>query len=227
MGEAENYILKVIDLNVEINKQPILNHISFKVQRGASLAIVGPNGAGKTMLFRSLLNLIPYSGKIEWAKGVRIGYVPQNVSVKDIPLSVKEFLSYRDHVSYEKALSDARLNPDVKDKPLSALSGGELRRVLVAWALLDKPTVLLFDEPTAGVDMGGEESIFLMLSELKKKMNITLLLITHDLHLVREYTDTLIGLNKCLTYYGDSQRIVDPELQHRIYGQTVCLGEVS
>jgi zinc transport system ATP-binding protein len=96
MEKPDDYILKVTNLKVEIQKQIILENLTFKVKKGTTLAIVGPNGAGKTMLFRTLLNLVPYTGKIEWEEKVKIGYVPQNVSVKDIPISVKEFLSYKD-----------------------------------------------------------------------------------------------------------------------------------
>ena len=224
MGELDDYILKVSDLRVEIQNQIILEKINFKLKRGTTLAIVGPNGAGKTMLFRTLLNLVPYSGKIEWEQKVKIGYVPQNVSVKDIPISVREFLSYRSNANVEEALTAVKLDDrNIQDKTLGVLSGGQMRRVLIAWALIDHPNVLLFDEPTVGVDVGGEESIFFMLSELKKKRNITMLLITHDIHLVKEYTDELLGLNKCMTFFGDSQQIAEPSLQQRIYGETVCL----
>ncbi len=224
MGTTDDYILRVTDLRVEIQNQVILENLNFRIKKGASLAIVGPNGAGKTMLFRTLLNLVPYSGKIEWQGKVKLGYVPQNVSVKDIPISVKEFLSYKETVEVEKALSSVNLGDSaIADKSLSVLSGGQLRRVLIAWALTDNPDVLLFDEPTVGVDVGGEESVFFMLSELKKERNITMLLITHDIHLVKEYTDQLLGINKCMTYFGDSRQIVEPALQQKIYGETVCL----
>jgi zinc transport system ATP-binding protein len=224
MEYADDYILKVTNLKVEIQNQIILENLTFKVKKGTTLAIVGPNGAGKTVFFRTLLNLVPYTGKIDWAGKVKLGYVPQNVSVKDIPISVKEFLSYKDVVDVKAALAAVKLDdPAVPDKTLAVLSGGQMRRVLIAWALLDNPDVLLFDEPTVGVDVGGEESVFSMLSELKRKRNITMLLITHDVHLVKEYTDELLGLNKCVTYFGDSQQIVEPSLQQKIYGETVCL----
>jgi zinc transport system ATP-binding protein len=224
MEYNDDYILKVTNLKVEIQNQIILENLTFKVKKGTTLAIVGPNGAGKTVFFRTLLNLVPYSGKIDWAGKVKLGYVPQNVSVKDIPISVKEFLSYKDVVDVKAALAAVKLDdPAVPDKTLAVLSGGQMRRVLIAWALLDNPDVLLFDEPTVGVDVGGEESVFSMLSELKQKRNITMLLITHDVHLVKEYTDQLLGLNKCVTYFGDSQQIVEPSLQQKIYGETICL----
>ncbi len=224
MAESNDYFLKVTNLKVQLQKEIILENVNFKIKKGTILAIVGPNGAGKTMLFRTLLNLLPYTGKIEWSEKTRIGYVPQNVSVKDIPISVKEFLSYKKDADVKGALAAVRLNEEaVINKTLSILSGGQLRRVLIAWALIDDPSVLLFDEPTVGVDIGGEESIFSMLKDLKQKRNITILLITHDIHLVREYTDQLLALNKCTTFFGDSQQIAEPSLQQKIYGETVCL----
>jgi zinc transport system ATP-binding protein len=221
----DEYILKVSHLNVELQKQPILENVNFKLKHGTTLAIVGPNGAGKTMLFRTLLNLVPYKGAIEWAKGVKLGYVPQNVSVADVPISVKEFLTYTPGSDYESALAAVKLESSIQNKAMSILSGGQLRRVLIAWALVDGPNVLLFDEPTVGVDVGSEESIFFMLNDLKRKKDLTMLLITHDLHLVKEYTEQLLGLNKCVTFFGDSKQIAEPALQQRIYGETVCLGE--
>ncbi len=224
MTDSNGYFLQVSDLNVQFQKEIILEHVHFKIKKGTTLAIVGPNGAGKTMLFRAILNLVPYTGKIEWSEKAKIGYVPQNVSVKDIPISVKEFLSYKKGANIEDVLKAVKLNdPDIIKKTLSILSGGQLRRVLIAWALMDDPNVLLFDEPTVGVDIGGEESIFSTLRDLKQKTNITMLLITHDIHLVKEYTDQLLGLNKCTTFFGDSQQIAEPSLQQKIYGETVCL----
>lgn len=226
MGNLDEFILTVSNLKVEIQNQIILENINFRISKGTTLAIVGPNGAGKSMLFKSLLNLVPHTGEIKWDEKVKIGYVPQIVSVKDVPISVKEFLSYQHGADVEGALASVKLDvPNIINKSLIVLSGGELRRVLIAFAIVDKPDVLLLDEPTVGVDTGSEESIFAMLSNLKKQTNITMLLITHDIHLVEEYTDELLGLNKCMTFFGDSQHISEPALQQRIYGETICLAK--
>jgi zinc transport system ATP-binding protein len=225
MKDNDDYLLKVLNLSVKLQNETILDNISFKLKRGTALAVLGPNGAGKTMLFRALLNLVPYTGKIEWAEKAKIGYVPQNITVDDIPISVKEFLSFKNHADVETSLSHVRLNDkNVVGKTLGVLSGGELRRVLIAWALADNPDVLLFDEPTSGVDLGSEEPIFVMLNELKKKKGITVLLITHDIHIVREYSDYFLALNKCVTFFGESKKIMDPSIQNMIYGETVCVG---
>jgi zinc transport system ATP-binding protein len=225
MENNNDYILSVSNLSVRLQNQTILDNINFKVKKGTSLAVLGPNGAGKTVLFKALLNLMPYQGKVEWEKKVKIGYVPQNIAVGDIPISVKEFLSFRNRSDVADCLEAVRLDAgEVSDKSLGILSGGQLRRVLIAWALIDNPNVLLLDEPTTGIDIGGEEPIFVMLNELKTSNKMTILLITHDVHIVNEYSDYLLALNKCLTFFGESQEIMNPTVQRTLYGETVCAG---
>jgi zinc transport system ATP-binding protein len=124
----------------------------------------------------------------------------------------------------ENSLKKVKLNDNsILNKRLGVLSGGQLRRVLIAWALNDNPNVLLLDEPTTGVDMDSEEPIYLMLNEIKKTQKITILLITHNIHIVQEYADNLLAINKCLTFCGPSEEIAKPEIQRQIYGETVCV----
>jgi zinc transport system ATP-binding protein len=225
METQDDYILKVSNLNIEVANQKIIDNLSFEIKRGITLAIVGPNGAGKTTLFRALLNLIPYSGKVEWNGKVKIGYVPQVLSVRDVPISVKEFLSFKNESESDisTVLASVGLDGDaVKDKSMGVLSGGQLRRVLIAWAIVDKPDVLLFDEPTSGVDFDSEEAIYGMLRSLTAKNKITLLLISHDLHIVREYSDYALALNKCMVFFGESKDVMNPATQKLIYGEPIC-----
>ena len=225
MGALDNFILRVSNLSVEISDQRIIDNLSFETKRGVTLAIVGPNGAGKTTLFRALLNLIPYTGKIEWSEKVKIGYVPQILSVRDIPISVKEFLSFKNESmpDISAVLASVGLDSEaVVGKSLGVLSGGQLRRVLIAWAIVDRPDVLLFDEPTSGVDLDSEEAIYGMLKRLTAQNKITLLLISHDLHIVREYSDYALALNKCMVFFGESKEVMDPAIQKRIYGEPIC-----
>jgi zinc transport system ATP-binding protein len=225
MAESNGYILKVSNVSVKLQNQTILDSISFNVKKGTTLAILGPNGAGKTVLFRTLLNLVPHTGSIEWTEKVKIGYVPQYVTVSDVPMSVTEFLSIGNGgINIQEALSLVKLqDKNVSNKRLGVLSGGQLRRVLIAWALKEKPNVLLLDEPTTGVDMDSEEPIYLMLNEIKKTSKITIFLITHDIHIIQEYADDLLALNKCVTFCGPSQEIAKPETQRLIYGEPICV----
>ena len=224
MAEVDDYILKVSNLNVTLQNQIILNNLTFNVKKGTTLAILGPNGAGKSVLFRTLLKRLPYTGKIEWTEKTRIGYVPQNISVSDVPMTVREFLSIGKETDLTESLNMVRINDtSILNKRLGVLSGGQLRRILIAWALNDKPNVLFLDEPTTGVDMDSEEPIYLMLDEFKKTQEMTIFLITHDIHIVQEYTDDLLAINKCVTYCGPSKEIAKPATQRQIYGEPVCV----
>lgn len=224
MAEKDDYILRVSNLGVTLQNQILLDHISFDVKKGTTLAILGPNGAGKTVLFRTLLNLLPHTGTVEWGEKAKIGYVPQYVTVSDIPMSVREFLSIGDGVDLEAALEKVRLtDKNILNKRLGVLSGGQLRRVLIAWALNDHPNVLFLDEPTTGVDMDSEEPIYLMLNDIRKTEKITIFLITHNIHIVEEYTDYLLAINKCVTFCGPSAEITKPDIQRQIYGEPVCV----
>ncbi len=225
MEAQDSFILKVTNLSIEISNQKIIDNLSFKIKPGITLAIVGPNGAGKTTLFRAMLNLIPYSGKIEWSGKVKIGYVPQILSVRDIPISVREFLAYKNESEpdIKDVLASVGLDSEtIADKSLEVLSGGQLRRVLMAWAIVDKPNVLLFDEPTSGVDYDSEEAIYGMLKKLTAQNKITLLLISHDLHIVREYSDYALAINRCMVFFGESKEVMDPATQKLIYGEPIC-----
>jgi zinc transport system ATP-binding protein len=222
---TRDVLLTVSALTVKSDHNVILEDVSFGVRKGTTLAIVGPNGAGKTTLFRALLNLIPYTGKIEWSKKVRIGYVPQQFSVTDVPIAVSEFLSLKCKADFEGCLAAVGLESGTLNKKLGVLSGGEMERVLIAWAIVDKPDVLLFDEPTASVDIGSKEVVYETLSALEKETGITLLLITHDTHVVMHYSDIVLALNRGILYFGDSKKLTDPELLERIYGSGSILKE--
>jgi zinc transport system ATP-binding protein len=219
----DDFILKVSNLGVKLQNQILLDHINFNVKKGTTLAILGPNGAGKTVLLRTLLNLIPHTGKVDWTEQVKIGYVPQYVTISDIPMSVKEFLSIGNGVDLEGALEKVKLSESILNKRLGVLSGGQLRRILIAWALKDNPDVLFLDEPTTGVDMDSEEPIYLMMNDIKKTQKMTIFLITHNIHIVQEYADDLLALNKCVTFCGPATEIAKPNIQRQIYGETICV----
>jgi len=224
MADDNGDILRVSNLCVKLQNQSLIEHISFNVKKGTTLAVLGPNGAGKTVLFRTLLNRVPHTGTVEWMEKTKIGYVPQYVTVSDVPLTVREFLSIGNGANVENVLNKVRLtDKSIQNKRLCVLSGGQLRRVLIAWALIDNPNVLLLDEPTTGVDMDSEEPIYLLLNEIKKQQKITIFLITHNIHIVQEYTDALLAINKYVTFCGPSADIVRHDIQQQIYGEPVCV----
>src|SRR2546428_9502329 len=125
---APTDVLRVANLGVRLDHTPILEDVSFHVRRGTTLAIVGPNGAGKTTLFRVLLGLVPHTGTVEWSGSVRIGYVPQNFVVTDVPITVRDFLGFKSGAGFEEALASVRLRSAVLPQRLAGLSGGETQR---------------------------------------------------------------------------------------------------
>jgi zinc transport system ATP-binding protein len=229
-------ILKVKGLGVSFDESHILKDLDFSINKGDVLAIVGPNGAGKSVLFRALLGLIPYSGKMEWAPGLKIGYVPQKFSIdRELPLSTEEFLKFKNK-SHEEIIQvlqsvgigsehindpDRRrhhINEHVLNQRLGWLSGGQLQRVLIAWTLLDNPNVLLFDEPTAGIDVGGEETIYNLLKKLHDERHLTVVLISHDLNIVYKYANNVMCINKKMICYGVPSEVLDPQSLAKLYG---------
>jgi len=219
-------ILSASNLTVRVQQITILEDVSFKVGKGTTLAIVGPNGAGKTTLFKALLGLIPYTGEIKISDNVRIGYVPQQFSIPDVPITVSEFLSLKSKTDLEESLHSVGLDAKITlQKKMNVLSGGEMQRILIAWAIVDKPDVLLFDEPTTSVDIGSEEMIYETLNKLEKKLGMTILLISHDIHVVMHYSDYVLALNTNVIFYGDSKRLSDPLLLRKVFGTEVVLAK--
>lgn len=232
--DKEN-ILTVENLTVDFGDQRVLDNVNFSVAQGDVLAVIGPNGAGKTVLFRALLGLIPHSGAISWRVGVKIGYVPQKAYIeRGFPLTVSEFLSLKSDSKEEiirvlksvgigtghehAAEPEHHLTHHVINRRIGLLSGGEMQRVLIAWSLIGRPNVLLFDEPTSGIDIGGEETIYNLLHELQKKENLTIILISHDLNIVYRYANNVICLNKSQVCFGEPHAVLDPNELARVYG---------
>ena len=225
----ENIILKVKNLNVRLEKEEIIKDLSFEIKQGDVLTILGPNGAGKTVLLRTLLGVLSYKGEIEWEKEVKIGYVPQRLPfIKETPMSVEEFFELKgaSKKEIEKTLNSVGFAPHQNfggglNKNIGELSSGQFQRILIAWALIKNPDVLLFDEPTVGIDIGGEETIYTLLTKLKRERNLTILLVTHDLSVVFKFSDFVICLNKCPICQGVPKEILTPEILYKLYGEEV------
>lgn len=218
-------ILEVSNLSVSFGKQKVLDNVTFSVERDGTLAIIGPNGAGKSVLFRAILGILPYEGEVRWAPNIKIGYVPQKLFVqKDLPLTVLEFLKLKENnlSNIEKILSSVGVKkPGILKSRLGDLSGGEMQRVLIANALLGKPQVLLFDEPTSGVDLAGEETIYGLIERLKKEVDLTIIFISHELDIVYKHATDVLCLNKEKICFGVPKEVIDKETLSKMYGEDV------
>lgn len=222
----EEKILKVENLNVELEREKIICDLSFELKRGQILTILGPNGAGKTVLLKTLLGLFPFEGKIKWEKGIKIGYVPQRLPfIKDIPMSVEEFLMLKGSNFLREQIKEKieliGFKEEFLKKNIGEISSGQYQRILIAWALLGDPDVLLFDEPTTGIDISGELTVYQLLEKLKREKNLAIILVTHDLSVVFKFSDYVICLNKCPICQGTPKEAINPEILTKLYGQEV------
>ncbi len=217
---GKGIVLKVENLSVEFEGEKILENLSFEVKEGEVLTILGPNGAGKTVLLKTLLGILPFKGSIKWKPGVKTSYIPQRLPfIKDIPLSVREFFKLKGASENEmkETLNSIGLKEDILKKKIGDLSSGQFQRILVGWALISNPQVLLFDEPTTGIDIGGQESIYNLLEKLKKERDLTILLVTHDLSIVYKLATRCLCLNKQMLCYSIPRELTSERLS-QLYG---------
>lgn len=221
-----NKILKVSNLSVNLNQESIIEDLSFDVNKGQVITILGPNGAGKTVLLKSLLGVLAYKGEVVWKEGIKKSYIPTKVSLDSItPITVKEFFELKTEFSKEVSnllrwvgISDLE---NFLEKRIDHISSGEFQRLLVAWGLVGDPEVILFDEPTFGVDIGGQKSIYQLLKELKKEREATILMVTHDLNVVYNFTDYVICLSKRIYCQGHPRKVLTPKKLAELYGGEV------
>lgn len=229
----KSVILSASNLKVTVGRHILVHGVNFELAEGDILALIGPNGSGKTTVLKSLLGLMPYEGKIIWAKKMNIGYVPQRFAYDaNFPLTVSELLSLRikkisfwfhtknTHSTIIAALKNVgaeRLN----HRRIGHLSSGELQRVLLAYALINNPEILFLDEPVTGIDIEGEENFYNLVNRLNKEKRITIILVSHDLNIVYKYANEVICLNKKMLCFGPPHKTLTAGTLKEIYGQDV------
>lgn len=218
-------VLEVRRLTVSFGASPIIEDLSVSVAAGESLAIIGPTGSGKTVFFRTLIGALPYTGEIRWAQGARIGYVPQKLDIeRDLPVTGYDLLRARAHVAHtpeddiRSALDLVDLGDDVARRPIGTLSGGQFQRLLVAFAFLGRPDVLLLDEATAGIDEPGQEQLYERINRLTRERHLTVLLISHELSLVYRYANRVLCVGHGRSYVGPPTEVLTPERLEAVYG---------
>jgi zinc transport system ATP-binding protein len=185
-ANGQGTVLKVSDVSVTIEGQAILEDLSFTVVRGEILTILGPNGAGKTVLLRALLGLLPHAGSSRGARarGSAMCRSACRTSATSPQRRGLFALKRGGSVPVGELLRLVGLDAGLVRRRMGDLSSGQFQRILISWALVGDPHVLLFDEPTAGVDISGEETVYALLERVHRERNLTMLIVTHDLAVV-------------------------------------------
>lgn len=235
-------MLKLEDIDFSYQKQKVLNKINFHLKQKEFIGIIGPNGSGKSTLLKNISKLLdPDSGYIyldenllnnysykELAK--KMAVVPQDTKV-NFSFSVYELVMmgrnpYQDRwgrVSEDdkKKVQEALQLTDTekfKDKSIQNLSGGERQRVIIARAIVQEPELLLLDEPTASLDINYQRNIFDLISDLNKKLEMSVLAVSHDLNLISQYCERLILLNEGEIFtMGTVEEVITKENISEVY----------
>ena len=212
-------VLSVKDLSVSFSKEKnVLKDVSFEVKKGEIISLIGLNGTGKSTLLKSLIGLIkPSKGNIK-NFGSKVFYIPQTNDLNmSFPLSVKEYCDLFANKSYKKYLNDLGMKKFLNRK-VSNLSGGEFQRVQIAIALSQKPDLLLLDEVTSGVDVIGQDKFYQMIYDIRKKYGISIIHVSHDIHLVLKNTDQVLCLSGHICCSGKPEQIKDNDIFKKSFG---------
>jgi ABC-type Mn2+/Zn2+ transport system ATPase subunit len=237
MKDVPALAVENLTVRFEGQQRPAVEGVSFTLAEGQIAILIGPNGSGKSTLLRAVLGLVPYEGDVKvFGKPVReayreLGYVPQRLPFDlTLPLTVREAV----RMSLQGA-RDGRLEANFRhfteilgvapllDVPLGSLSGGQLKRALIARAMVTNPRLLLLDEPEAEIDIGGEQTLYELLGRLASHHQLAILVCSHELELVYRYAHLVLCLNRRLLCAGPPAEVLTAEAIAGLYGPTTTL----
>ena len=226
---------------LKCGKTEIIKDINIHIHCGHLNIIIGPNGAGKTTLLKALIGEIKHEGKILFVdekdnktKKIKMGYVPQKLNLeKNNPTSVYDLIAsgitkkpifiFRPLSTYnvvKKHLEEFGAEMLI-DKKLGDLSGGELQRVLLAFATITGPELLILDEPVSGIDNNGMEIFYKLINDLKKKSDIAIILVSHDFKFVKKYADKVIMIDKTIICEGSADEVFSSKKFEEYFGNNI------
>jgi len=233
-------LVELSNVNFSYGQQVVLKDVNLSVEEGSTLGLIGPNGGGKTTLIRLLLGTLKPTrgtvriGGLSAAAAVRrgdvVGYLPQNPRVPaQFPVSARQVARLglvgktgmlrpysRNDLDFVDRLLDRAGVADLAERPIGSLSGGQLQRVLIARALAARPRLLLLDEPTTGIDRSGQQRFIEFVADFKKELNLTIVLVSHDLRAVSSISDRIACLDLTL-HYHDVPDHLPADLVYRMF----------
>lgn len=215
-------LVEVSNLSVAYGGKTVLSGVNFSIVPGEIVTVVGPNGSGKSSLLKAILGAVkPASGHVRRMPGLRIGYVPQLLHIdRTLPLTVVRFLDLPRAVSpTERVVALERAGAaDLENRQMSALSGGQFQRVLLARALLGEPQLLILDEATQGLDQPGSASFYEEIETLRRDTGAAVLMVSHELHVVMAASDRVICLNGHVCCEGAPEHVASAPEYRALFG---------
>ena len=221
-GQGMTALIEARNICVRVGGQEVLHDVSMQIAPREIVTILGPNGSGKSTLLRALLGILPVShGAVSQRPGLRIGYMPQKLHIdRTMPLSASRFLSRPGrHPQAETQAMLTRVGvPEVADRPMTGLSGGQFQRVLLARALLTRPELLVLDEPTQGLDQPGIVAFYKLIEEVRAETGAAVLMVSHDLLVVMRASDRVVCLNGHVCCEGSPQAVSAAPAYRALFG---------
>ncbi len=226
-GACGLHCTKINNISVKFGKEEVLHNVNIHIHCGQLTVIIGRNGAGKTTLLKAILGEVEHTGNITFmdmkekvAKKIKIGYVPQSINIeKHMPTTVYDLFAScichvpvflkKDKKIYQEIKEQLKIFGAEKliDRSIGDLSGGELQRVLLSIATKPVPNLLILDEPVSGIDKNGTRDFYEIVGALKKKYDMSILMVSHDLELVKKYADKVILLDKEVIREGAPEEV--------------------
>ena len=237
--ECGFHCIKANNISVTIGKDKILENINLHIHCKKLTVLIGRNGAGKTTLLKALLGEVKHTGSIVFMdtknnikKRLKIGYVPQSINVeKHMPTTVYDLFAslisnkpvwLKKDKKIENKIKENLKNFDADrliNKSIGDLSGGELQRVLLAIATYNEPNLLILDEPVSGIDKNGTQTFFEFINNLKKEHDMSIILVSHDLDLVKKYADRVVLLDKTIIKDGTPEEVFESSYFEKVFGK--------
>ncbi len=245
----EQAVINIRNVNYRYESDYVLKNINLSIPKGSFIGLVGPNGSGKSTLLKIILGLLKVQeGEIDlfgtpqqkFKEWERIGFVSQKANSFNtgFPATVSEVVmgglakkiglfrrpGQKEKEAVEKAVKAVGMESFLK-RNIGDLSGGQQQRVFIARAIVSQPSILILDEPTVGVDSQNVESFYRMLTYLNKELQMTLLLVTHDIGTITDKVTHVACLNKYLHFHGSMKQFIklDEQQLSDLYGHGIRL----
>ena len=221
-GAVEVPLIEAKGLGVRRGEHWLVRSVDLTIRPREIVTLIGPNGSGKSTTVKALLGILETTaGSLKRRDDLRIGYVPQTLSIdRTMPLTVRRLMTLTGRHAPEdvEAALEAVAIVHLSERPVQQLSGGEFQRALLARALIRRPQLLVLDEPVRGVDFAGEIALYELIHDIRERLGCAILMISHDLHIVMGQTDTVICLNGHVCCSGTPQAVTASPEYRALFG---------